>query len=52
MEPGDNQLDMLRRLLAMAIGRARKGVVLGYKQEEASTLISFLKSDTYCKCIL
>lgn len=46
-DDGDDQLAMLRRLLAMGIGRARKGVVLGYKEEEASTLAQFLDPETY-----
>jgi len=46
-EEGDDQLNMLRRLLAMGIGRARQSVVLGYKPEEASTLISYLNPDSY-----
>lgn len=38
---------MLRRLLAMGIGRARQSALLGYKPSEASTLISYLDPDTY-----
>jgi superfamily I DNA/RNA helicase len=44
---GDTTLENLRRLLAMAITRARESVVVGYKPEEASTLVSFLDSSTY-----
>ena len=44
---GDDQLNMLRRLLAMGIGRARQSVVLGYKLSEASTLIGFLDPNTF-----
>lgn len=43
----DSTLDNLRRLLAMGIGRARKTVTLGYKQSDASTLISYLDQDSY-----
>lgn len=43
----DDKLDMLRRLVAMGIGRARKNVILGYKPDSASRLISYLSSDTY-----
>lgn len=46
-EVGDAQLDNYRRLLAMAIGRARETVMLGYKPSEASTLVTFLDKDTY-----
>ena len=47
VEEGDDQLNMLRRLLAMGIGRARQSALLGYKPSEASTLISYLDPDTY-----
>ena len=46
-EKGDSDLENLRRLLAMSITRARKSVIVGYKPGEASTLISYLDSDTY-----
>lgn len=46
-EEGDDQLNMLRRLLAMGIGRARQSVVIGFKPSEASTLIGFLAPDTF-----
>jgi superfamily I DNA/RNA helicase len=46
-EAGDSLLDTHRRLLAMAVGRARKSVTLGYKPSEASTLIRFLDERTY-----
>lgn len=45
-EEGDDQLEVLRRLLAMAVGRARKMVVLGYKPGEASDLIEFIDPGT------
>lgn len=44
---GDSELDTLRRLLAMGIGRARRTVTLGVKQGEESSLVSTLKSDTF-----
>ena len=44
---GDTTLENLRRLLAMAVTRARESVVVGYKPEEASTLVSFLDPATY-----
>jgi len=37
----------LRRLLAMAVGRARKSVLIGYKSTEASELIRFFKPGTF-----
>jgi superfamily I DNA/RNA helicase len=47
IEPGDVQLDTLRRLLAMALGRARKSVVVGYKPAEASSLVSYFRPNTF-----
>lgn len=46
-EENDSSIDLHRRLLAMAVGRARKGVVLGYKPSEAVRLVELLDSDTY-----
>ena len=46
-EDGDGQLDSLRRLVAMGIGRARKTVTLGYKPGEQSTLIGLIDPATY-----
>ena len=46
-DKGDDQLNMLCRLLAMGIGRARQSVVLGYKPSEASTLIGYLDPNTF-----
>lgn len=46
-ETGDSLLETHRRLLAMAIGRARRSVVVGYQPEDASKLIDFLDRDTY-----
>ena len=46
-EVGDADLDRLRRMLAMAIGRARKSVMVGYKPGEESSLISLLDPSTY-----
>jgi superfamily I DNA/RNA helicase len=43
----DAALDNLRRLLAMGVGRARKTVTIGYKSEEASTLIKLIDPSTY-----
>jgi superfamily I DNA/RNA helicase len=46
-EEGDDLLEGYRRLLAMAAGRARLTVTIGYKPQEASTLIDYLGDDTY-----
>ena len=46
-EEGDATLESLLRTLAMAITRARESVILGYKPEEASSLIQFLDKKTY-----
>lgn len=46
-EEGDGTLDMLRRLVAMGVGRARKTVMLGYKSDDPSTLIELLAVGTY-----
>lgn len=46
-EEGDATLENLRRMLAVAITRARKSVIVGYKPKEASSLISLLDPDTY-----
>lgn len=46
-EEGDSERDAHLRLLAMAIGRARKSVMLSYKPQEASDLIACLDPATY-----
>jgi superfamily I DNA/RNA helicase len=46
-EADDDRLIMLRRLLAMGIGRARKSVILGYKPGEASKLIDYLAPGSF-----
>ena len=46
-EAQDTMLDMHRRLLAMAAGRARKSVVIGYKPSDESRLMDFLAEGTY-----
>jgi superfamily I DNA/RNA helicase len=43
----DSLLEMQRRLLAMAVGRARKGVVVGYKPSDSSRLVELLDAGTY-----
>lgn len=46
-EDRDDQVVVLRRLLAIAIARARKTVVLGYKPGEESRLIGYFLPGTY-----
>ena len=46
-ETGDADLERLRRMLAMAVGRARESVMVGYKPGEESSLIGLLDPSTY-----
>lgn len=46
-EENDTQLNNHRRLVAMAIGRARKTVTLTYKPGEESKVVDLLDPDTY-----
>jgi len=46
-EAGDADFERLRRMLAMAVGRARKSVMVGYKPGEESSLIGLLDPSTY-----
>jgi len=46
-EEGDADLDKLRRMLAMAVGRARESVMIGYKPGEESSLIGLLDPATH-----
>lgn len=46
-DEGDSDLEQLRRMLAMAVGRARKSVMVGYKPGEASTLVGLLDPATF-----
>jgi len=46
-EDKDDQVLVLRRLLAVAVARARKAVVIGYKPGEESQLIQFFAAGTY-----
>ncbi|RDH90011.1 MAG: hypothetical protein DIZ77_01970 [endosymbiont of Seepiophila jonesi] len=43
----DDRMVTLRRLLAMAIGRAKHSVILGYKPESASRLVEYLDEDSF-----
>jgi superfamily I DNA/RNA helicase len=47
IDEDDDKLLNLRRLLAMGIGRARKTVILGYKPQQASKLVSYLDPSAY-----
>lgn len=46
-DPQDSNLNNLRRLLAMAITRARKSVIIGYKPTEASEPIKYFDPSTH-----
>jgi len=47
VEPGDAMLENYRRLLAMAIGRARRSVTVSFKPGEASSLVEHLRPGTF-----
>jgi superfamily I DNA/RNA helicase len=46
-EEGDADLENLRRLFAMAVSRSRQSFTLGYKPDDASSLIDLLDPATY-----
>ena len=46
-DDGDADLERLRRMLAMAVGRARTSVMVGYKPGEESSLIGLLDPSTF-----
>lgn len=46
-EDGDTDLEKFRRLLAMAVGRARKTLTVGYKPGEESELVRYFQTGTY-----
>jgi superfamily I DNA/RNA helicase len=46
-EVDDTQLESVRRLVAMGVGRAKLTVTLGYKPAEESSVLSFLDEETY-----
>jgi DNA helicase IV len=48
----DDELLRLRRLLGMALGRAKKTVLVGYKPGEESDLVSFFKTGTFQEILL
>lgn len=43
----DDQITVLRRLLAVAVARARTTVVVGYKQAERSRLVEYFVPGTF-----
>jgi superfamily I DNA/RNA helicase len=47
VEEGDVQLDALRRLIAMGVGRARTSVHVGFKPDDPSTVLGLFKRGTY-----
>jgi len=51
-EDQDDQLWVLRRLLAVAVGRARKHVIIGYKDGEESSLVRFFEPGTFEQVVL
>lgn len=48
----DDELLRLRRLLGMAVGRAKKTVLVGYKPGEESDLVGFFKRGTFMEISL
>jgi len=44
---GDAQYDALRRLIAWAWARARKSVIVGFKPDDPSAVLSLLRPDTF-----
>lgn len=46
-EERTDQIQVLRRLLAVAVARARKQVIVGYKPGEESRLTEYFKAGTY-----
>lgn len=51
-ENEDDQLTVLRRLLAVAVARARDGVTLGYKPGEESALVQFFEPGTFTEIVV
>lgn len=43
----DDKLQQLRRLLAMAISRAKETVIIGYKESEKSDLVDYFTDGTF-----
>ncbi|GFM62855.1 DNA helicase [Pseudomonas cichorii] len=51
-EEHDDQLLILRKLLAIAIARARKAVIIGYKPGVESQLVQYFGSGTFAEIIV
>ncbi|HCM9119324.1 TPA: ATP-binding domain-containing protein [Enterobacter asburiae] len=51
-EESDDKLQQLRRLLAMAISRARESVIIGYKESEKTDLVDYFTDGTFDEVIL
>ncbi len=43
----DDRLTRLRRSVAMAVGRARKSVIIGYKKSDEPALVRYMKASTF-----
>jgi superfamily I DNA/RNA helicase len=52
VEEDDTSRSQMRRLLAMAITRARQSVIIGCKPDEASSLLKYLDPKTYREVVL
>jgi superfamily I DNA/RNA helicase len=52
LDAGDGQLEYLRRLIAMGVGRARRTVSIGYKGSDPSTVIGMLDPATFEKVLV
>lgn len=46
-DENDDKLQQLRRLLSMAICRAKESVIIGYKESEKPDLVEYFVDDTY-----
>jgi DNA helicase IV len=47
LDDNEDSANTLRRLIAMAVARARKSVIIGYKEPEQSNLVSYFKAGTF-----
>lgn len=43
----DDQVTVMRRLLAVAVARARNAVILGYKEREKSRIVDYFAAETF-----
>lgn len=51
-DENDDRLQQLRRLLGMAISRAKESVLIGYKEDEKTDLVDYFTADTFDEVIL